>query len=127
MWAVSREFLKGKFTKYNSNNGFVKNPKGGRRIDIVIGEVYMTDFLQAFSHWVYFSSNQKLLLCDLQGILNEEGRHPHFQLTDPCICSKPSQGRKRYGRSDMRTRGFRMFLKNHKCNKVCTGLGLSPF
>jgi uncharacterized protein YegL len=121
------EFLKGKFTKYNSNDGFVKNPKGGRTIDLQIGEVYLTDFLQAFSHWVHFSSNQKFLLCDLQGILNEEGRHPHFQLTDPCICSKPIQGRKRYGRSDMRTRGSRMFLKNHECNKVCTGLGLSPF
>jgi hypothetical protein len=121
------EFLKGKFTKYNSNSGYVKSNKGERTIDLEIGNVFITDFLQAFSHWVYFSTDQKLLVCDLQGVLNEEGWHPRFQLTDPCICSRQGRGRKRYGRSDMRMKGIRMFRKNHKCNNVCKGLGLPPF
>lgn len=83
------DYLKGKFTKYSSNNGYVKRNLGNfKTIEMEIGEVYMSDFLHAFSHWVYFHSDQNLLVCDLQGVLNEEGRYPRFELTDPCICTK---------------------------------------
>ena len=64
----------GKFTKFNCNNGYVmKNKKYSetRTIDLEIGEVALTDFVQAFSHWVYHTSDHKMLVCDLQGVLNE--------------------------------------------------------
>ena len=122
------DFLQGKFIKYNSNNGFVRNPKGSPIMQLACGEVYMEDFLQAFSHWVYFSSEQKILICDLQGELNMEGVCPKFMLTDPCICSKRTKGKNsKFGRSDMGTRGFRVFRKHHVCNGVCQGLGLPTF
>jgi Alpha-kinase family len=118
-------YLKGKFTKYNGNNGFVPPRKSGSKLVLAVGEVYLTDFLQAFSHWTYFHTDQDLLVCDLQGVLNEEGRFPKFELTDPCICSK--KGNTRYGKTDIRYRGFRSFRRTHECNLVCKGLGLPSF
>jgi len=122
------QYLKGRFTKYNGNNGFVFKGKSGSTIDLEIGTVHLTDFLQAFSHWVYCESDQSLLICDLQGVLNEEGRHPRFELTDPCICSrKQGKGTHRFGKTDLRSQGFRNFRRTHKCNLVCEGLGLPSF
>lgn len=119
------DYLKGKFTKYNSNNGYVKKMTGDERtIELQIGEVFMSDFLQAFSHWVYVQSDHKLLVCDLQGILQEEGRYPQFELTDPCICSKGKREQKVYGKTNTGARGLRAFKKIHSCNNVCKGLGL---
>jgi Alpha-kinase family len=121
------DYLHGKFVKYNSNNGYVNKAKKDR-LQLVCGEVYMTDFVQAFSHWVYFCTQQKILICDLQGELNQEGVRPKFRLTDPCICSKKVKHSKRqFGRSDMGNRGFRTFRANHVCNNVCKGLGLPAF
>ena len=68
------DFLMGKFTKFNCNNGYVMKKKKyseTRTMDLEIGEVALTDFVQAFSHWVYHTSDHKMLVCDLQGILNE--------------------------------------------------------
>lgn len=121
------DFLKGKFTKFNSNNGYVRNNKGERKIELIGGEVYMADFLQAFSHWTHSSTSATFLVCDLQGVLNLEGRRPKFMLTDPCICSKRKHGERKFGRSDMGPKGFHVFRKNHVCNEVCKGLGLPAF
>jgi hypothetical protein len=121
-------YLKGKWTKYNSNNGLVYKNEGGVTMDLQIGEVLLTDFLQAFSHWTYFSTAQRVLVCDLQGIFDEEGRHARFDLTDPCICTRGRRGpRYKYGRTDIGMRGIRMFRKTHVCNNVCKGLGLPNF
>ena len=120
-------YLKGKFTKYNGNNSYVKKKKsatGSRRIQLHVGDAELEDFVQAFSHWTYLDSNRQLLVCDIQGVLNEEGRVPRFELTDPCICSKNSKAR--YGKTDVGMKGFRSFKHSHKCNNVCHGLGLPP-
>ena len=121
------DFLKGKFTKYNSNNGYIRRATDERTLDLDVGEVYMSDFVQAFSHWVYVHSDHKMLVCDLQGVLNEEGRHPKFQLTDPCICTRDKKGRRLYGPTNLGFRGIRQFRMHHQCNGVCKGLGLQPF
>lgn len=113
-------FLHGKFTKFSSNNGYVlKGDKFGT-ILLEAGEVKLTDFLQAFSHWVYVHSANKLLVCDLQGILDCEGRQPTFRLTDPAICSKD----RRYGRTDIGLKGIRGFCRTHTCTAVCKALSL---
>jgi hypothetical protein len=112
--------LHGKFTKFSSNNGYVlKGDKFGT-ILLEAGEVKLTDFLQAFSHWVYVHSANKLLVCDLQGILDCEGRQPTFRLTDPAICSKD----RRYGRTDIGLKGIRGFCRTHTCTAVCKALSL---
>ncbi len=117
--------LPGKFTKYNSNNGYVKGAKDGisdtRTIELECGTVPLEEFVQAFSHWVYVHSNHNLIVCDLQGVLNEEGRYPIFQLTDPAICTRKGP---RYGKTDMKISGIRNFCRTHRCGHVCKGLGL---
>ena len=118
--------LPGKFTKYNSNNGYVRGAKDGvhntRSIELQCGKVNLEEFVQAFSHWVYEHTNHKMLVCDLQGVLNAEGRHPEFQLTDPAICTRKGT---RYGKTDMRLNGIRRWCSTHRCGLVCKGLGLS--
>lgn len=120
------DFLKGRFTKYNGNNGYVKKKAQHEpQFELGVGEVCMSDFPQAFSHWVYVQTDHELIVCDLQGVLNEEGRHPRFELTDPCInCKGKRSGRKLYGSTNMGLKGLRAFHKHHTCNNVCKGLGL---
>jgi Alpha-kinase family len=121
-------FLQGKFTKYNSNNGYVKKrAQEERKLELACGEVYYSDFVQAFSHWVYVQTGLSEIVCDLQGVLNEEGRHPRFELTDPCINCKKKKSRKLYGKTNLGYNGLRAFRKNHHCNGVCKGLGLPLF
>jgi hypothetical protein len=116
-------FLNGKFTKYNGNNGYVKKDGNDSvTINLAIGEVKLSDFVQAFSHWVYQSSGHTMLVCDLQGILDLEGIRPIFRLTDPVICSKSRKVR--YGKTDIGMKGIRQFCRFHRCNKVCRGLNL---
>ncbi|KAL7544470.1 hypothetical protein ACHAWF_007852 [Thalassiosira exigua] len=126
------KYLNGKFTKYNGNDGYVN---GGLEdvpsIDLEIGEVKLTDFVHAFSHWVYVNTNHELLVCDLQGILDLEGRRPIFRLTDPAICSKAKKDRygsrdkkRRYGKTDLGMRGIKNFCRKHICNDVCKALNL---
>ena len=122
-------YLKGRFIKYNSNNGYVnaQEIKNSSTIDLEGGEANLTDFIHAFSHWTYVNSHQRMLLCDLQGVLDQEGRRPIFKLTDPAICTtKTKKGKplRRYGRTDKHWQGVRLFFKSHRCNIVCKCLGL---
>jgi hypothetical protein len=119
------KFLNGKFTKYNGNNGYVNeaDTHDGATINLEVGEVKLTDFIQAFSHWVYENSDHNMIVCDLQGILDLEGKRPVFRLTDPAICSKQRRS-DRYGKTDLGVTGIRQFCRHHKCNYVCKGLNL---
>lgn len=120
------KFLSGRFMKYNGNFGYVNNnTHDGVTISLEIGDVKLTDFIQAFSHWVYENSNHNRVVCDLQGILDLEGRVPIFRLTDPVICSKGKErNRYGYGKTDLGRDGIRQFCLHHKCNSVCKGLSL---
>jgi myosin-heavy-chain kinase len=120
------KYLSGKFTKYNGNYGYVNNRyiHDGATISLEVGEVKLTDFVQAFSHWVYESSDHEMIVCDLQGILDLEGRLPIFRLTDPAICSKGGKRHNRFGKTDLGMKGIRQFCRHHKCNDVCKGLNL---
>lgn len=125
------DFLQGKFTKFNSNNGYVReDDPNGASIELVTGTALLTDFVQAFSHWVYEYTRHQMIVCDLQGILDMEGRLPVFRLTDPAICSKPKKDRHgkklSYGKTDRGMTGIRNFCCKHVCNTVCAGLNLTP-
>mmetsp|Transcript_24617 Transcript_24617/g.53064 ORF Transcript_24617/g.53064 Transcript_24617/m.53064 type:complete len:99 (+) Transcript_24617:2199-2495(+) len=92
-------------------------------MELVSGRVKLEEFVQSFSRWVYEHSNHHMIVCDLQGVLNEEGRYPTYQLTDPAICTRYRNGQ-RYGKTDMRINGIRKFCTTHRCGLVCKGLGL---
>lgn len=78
------------------------------------------DIPQAFSHFTHWATRQKLLVCDLQGVLEEDGTPPVFRLTDPAISYKSNTGRARvFGRSDRGPKGINAFFRTHVCTEVC--------
>jgi hypothetical protein len=44
-----------------------------------------SDYLQAFTHFTYGVTNQKVMVCDLQGVYDTDAVPPKFELTDPAI------------------------------------------
>eukprot|EP00483_Globobulimina_turgida_P008054 UN08070 len=79
-YILVEDYLPGKFEKFNSNTGWVKNN---------------TLSLNAFSHWSYHHSNGEYLICDLQGV-SEENK---YELTDPVIMSTEKD--KIFGNTDL--------------------------
>jgi len=68
---------------------------------------------QAFSHFTWEASEHRILVCDLQGVGD--------MWTDPQIHSHDGVG---YGKGNMGMKGINAFLRNHRCNAICQGLGL---
>ena len=77
------------------------------------------DIPQAFSHFTYLASNRRFLICDLQGVLNNDVQPPVFELTDPAAHYSEMTNRKDYGRTDRGEEGIQDFLKTHKCSNLC--------
>lgn len=95
------DYLHGKFEKFNSNTGWVKND---------------TLSINAFSHWTYHHSNGQYLVCDLQGIDKfDDENGGSFELTDPVIMSND----KEFGVTDLGIIGISNWFYHHKCNEFC--------
>jgi len=139
--------LDGKFTKWNGNNGFVRQsqtpvPKSTKRSQAMMSsipeddeaEVIDVDELpdeefifvtpsevaQAFSHFSFFNSERKMLLCDLQGEYDK--RENMFCFTDPVVhyYDRHNPGKRSlYGRTDLGRKGIEKFFDNHRCNRLC--------
>lgn len=82
-------------------------------------------YLQAFSHFTYLFTNRKVLVCDLQGVLNTESTPPMFELSDPAIHSRSAKGRHKFGNTDKGQKGITSFFKTHKCSNICEHMKLS--
>ena len=91
------DYLDGKFTKWNSNSGWV---------------YHKSSIIQAFCHWTYHYSNGAILFCDAQGIKTNH----EYILTDPCLLSQVSG---HYGSSDCGREYMINWFNKHDCNKYC--------
>lgn len=87
--------------------------------------ITLEQYPQAFSHFSFDKSERKLLVCDLQGVLDQSKRPPVFELTDPVIHSNFRQRKHKYGRTDHGRDGIKKFFSTHQCNDLCKLLGLS--
>lgn len=116
--------LRGRFTKFTSNY-HAANP-GGASSHVAGGEQLLVDFVHAFSHWVYETTNHELVVCNLKGVLDRNRWHPAVRLTEPTICSRSRASKSYYGKSDVGMRGIRNFCMRHCCNRVCAALHLPP-
>jgi hypothetical protein len=79
-----------------------------------------SEVAQAFSHFSYFHSGKKIVLCDLQGEYDK--REKLFRFTDPVIhyYDRHNPGKRSlYGRTDFGRKGIETFMDNHKCNRLC--------
>ena len=68
---------------------------------------------QAFSHFTWEASGNKLLICDLQGVGD--------CWTDPQIHTVDGKG---FGKGNAGLQGVRQFMRQHKCNAICRALKL---
>ena len=109
-WFFVEPYIAGKYEKFNSNVGYVAKAS------------YINDAMQAFSHFTWKKSGHRILVCDLQGIQTEEG----IKLTDPSIHSR-DEDLMRYGRTNLGSVGVILFFATHKCNNVCSAMGLPPY
>lgn len=95
------------FTKFTSNNGWISDDEGWH------GEA-----LEAYSHYTYHRSGERLIVCDLQG-RHKGGRFENsksrFELTDVAVCSRDAK----YGPTDLGEKGIDSFFKSHVCNQFC--------
>ena len=83
------------------------------------------DVPQAFTHFTYSWTKREKMVCDLQGVLDKSRVPPVFEFTDPVIHYQSNSGRTRvFGRTDHGFKGMQEFFKTHKCNNVCTALGI---
>lgn len=89
-------------------------------------DVKLSDYLQAFTHFMYRFTNKKVMVCDLQGVYNTDTTPPTFELSDPAIHYASTSGRTEvYGRTDKWKKGMDLFFKTHQCSEVCRSLRLS--
>lgn len=87
------------YQKFNSNTGWQDS-------GFAWGEA-----MQALSHFSYGATGGKMVLCDLQGGVYEDG----VVLTDPVILSRDRS----YGVTDLGEEGISTFFSRHKCNSFC--------
>ena len=79
-----------------------------------------SDYLQAFTHFTHRYTNKKVMVCDLQGVFDDEARPPTFELSDPAIHYASRTGREMvYGRTDKGKTGMNLFHKTHRCSEIC--------
>eukprot|EP00960_Hanusia_phi_P063441 765489-Hanusia_phi.AAC.5 len=94
--------LEGKYVKHNDNYGEV-----GTEDDIP----------QAFSHFTWDASSNRILICDIQGV--------DMYWTDPQIHSIDPSQEEIFGKGNFGLDGVKQFFHTHRCNSLCIKLGLS--
>lgn len=106
------EPILGQWEKYNNNSGMcLPCPSLSTGTD--------HSAVQAFSHWTHSISGSRLMVVDCQGAFNM--RSKRFTLTDPAIhCVSLLK----YGGTNIGKKGFARFFKTHKCNSICSAIGI---
>ncbi len=78
------------------------------------------DIPQAFTHFTFERSRRRIMVCDLQGVLDTASSPAVFELTDPVIHFQSGSGRFNvYGRGDGGKHGINKFFSTHHCSELC--------
>lgn len=73
--------------------------------------------LDAFSHFSFHASGQKLVICGLKGVETED-EQDNFKLSKPVVHSTDGH----FGDSDKSVIGIRDFFRHHVCSPLCKDL-----
>jgi hypothetical protein len=84
------------------------------------------DTPQAFSHFTFQHCRRRLMVVDLQGVLETTcSGAKTFRLTDPVIHRRKKSFRKwDFGRTNLGEKGMQAFFETHRCSDLCRALGL---
>jgi len=107
--------VNGKWEKFNSNSGWSSQ------------DATLPD---CFSHWTYWYTSGKELVCDLQGhrgtpdgpTMDGESCY-YYLLTDPAMISST----RKYGMTDTGASGMEQWFSGHTCNSMCNSLGIDTY
>lgn len=107
-------FITGSYRKLNTNCGYVFSDERNTP--------------NAFSHFSFVASGERLLICDLQGVgdvcklrrlTSQVAEIPSSSMTsdtDPQIHSVEGIG---FGEGNLGMRGIELFFNSHSCNDIC--------
>jgi hypothetical protein len=100
----------------NNNSSYCQPASDGAKVFTA------SEVAQAFSHFTYWKSGRKRLVCDLQGVYDEELNV--LKLSDPVIHYHNDFHRghsRRYGNTDRGRKGMAMFFATHHehCGHLC--------
>ncbi|XP_046361778.2 eukaryotic elongation factor 2 kinase-like [Haliotis rufescens] len=105
---VVEDFLGKTTSLYISDSGFVGPNE--------------SDILQAFGHFTWNFTNERLVICGLRGVR----RKGHFRLSDPTIHSVSSENGsgvgQDFGPRDKGLDGIISFFRYHRCNDICRNM-----
>lgn len=79
-----------------------------------------SEVAQAFSHFSYWATGRRRLICDLQGVFDEKANI--IQLSDPVIHYYNHRIESRqnvHGLTDRGRKGIKMFFATHECSRLC--------
>lgn len=79
-----------------------------------------SEVAQAFSHFSYWASGRRRLICDLQGVYDEKANL--IMLSDPVIHYYNHRMEHRqnvHGMTDRGRKGIKMFFATHECSRLC--------
>ena len=76
-------------------------------------EMLQFEVAEAFSHFTYIASKQKLIICDMQGA------NGHFTDSQVLCCEKDSFGLGNLAAENDSPEALTEWLSHHKCNHVC--------
>jgi len=93
------------FQQFNSNTAWV-------------GPTDWAKALQSLSHFSYHFTNGEMVLCDLQGAIEDEA----VVLTDPVLNSRGLQ----FGPTDLGPKGIENFFHHHVCTQWCDSSWQKP-
>jgi len=98
--------MEGHYEKHNDNDGNIFMDK---KVEFV------RNTPQAFSHFTWEQSGNRLVVCDVQGVGD--------LYTDPQIHTTDGKG---FGQGNMGRAGIDKYLQSHTCNDICRMMGLRP-
>mmetsp|Transcript_25157 Transcript_25157/g.60038 ORF Transcript_25157/g.60038 Transcript_25157/m.60038 type:complete len:365 (+) Transcript_25157:160-1254(+) len=96
------QFVEGVFEKHNNNVGGTVSDRESERATP-----------NAFSHFTWHASNNTILVCDIQGVMDD--------YTDPQIHTLSGKG---FGKGNLGQAGLNAFCQRHVCNDICRLLAL---
>ena len=111
------DFIEEGSEEEESDEEFENELQEQRNNDTVVFSPF--EVAQAFSHFSYWATGRKRLICDIQGVYDEDENV--LKLSDPVIHYDSAVQVCVHGRTDRGRKGMAMFHETHKdhCNQLC--------